>query len=83
MAKTFSYGAEGPEIIELQQMLQACGSTIKVNGKFTIGMKSAVKAFQKKNGLPVTGIIDSKTLAKMKACSKPKKVPCKKKACKK
>ena len=73
MFKTMSYGAEGKEIAEVQKMLQMAGSTIKVTGKFNIGMISAVKSFQKKNGLPVTGKVDSKTMAKLKTYLKPAK----------
>lgn len=74
-AKVMKYGAEGKEVAEMQKALQKAGSTIKVNGKYTIGMTSAVKAFQKKNKLPVTGVIDAKTKAKLMAILKPVKKP--------
>lgn len=54
-------GQQGPHILEAQKMLAKLGSTVKPTGMFTIGMLSAVKAFQKKNGLAVTGIINQKT----------------------
>ena len=73
MFKMMSYGAEGKEVLEAQKMLQAAGSTIKATGKYTIGMVSAVKSFQKKNGLAVTGKIDSKTMTKLKTYLKPAK----------
>ena len=66
-----AYGDKGPQIEEAQKLLKAAGSTIKVNGEFTIGMKSAVKCFQKKNGLVVNGIIDSKTWEKLLDFAKP------------
>ena len=74
--KTMKYGMEGKMVADAQKALQKAGSTIKVNGKYTIGMVSAVKAFQKRNTLKVTGIIDAKTLAKLNTYLK----PCKKKA---
>lgn len=71
------YGDKGKDVEKAQQLLQKAGSTIKVTGEFSIGMKSAVKAFQKKNGLKITGIIDQKTWDKLNA--KPaKKAPAKK-----
>ena len=69
--KVMKYGMEGKEVAEAQKALQKAGSTIKVNGKYTIGMTTAVKAFQKKNKLAVTGVIDAKTMAKLMAYMKP------------
>lgn len=54
-------GAKGKDVTAAQKMLAKTGSTIKATGVFTIGMRSAVYAFQRKNGLPKTGIIDKKT----------------------
>ena len=65
------YGESGPLVLEAQQMLAKTGSTIKPNGVFSIGMRTAVKAFQRKNGLAVTGIINAATWKKLEACSKP------------
>ena len=77
---TLKYGMDGKIVEDAQKALQKAGSTIKVNGKFTIGMTSAVKAFQKKNKLKVTGQIDAKTMAKLMEHMKPapKKCPAKK-----
>lgn len=77
------YGDENKYVLEAQKLLKAVGSTITLNGKYTIGMISAVKAFQKKNGLAVTGKIDSKTMTKLKAAAKPAKKPARKTAAKK
>lgn len=60
------YGMEGREIENCQKLLQKTGSKIQVTGKFNIGMVSAVMAFQRKNGLKVTGKIGVETLAKLK-----------------
>ena len=78
MAKfMLKYGDENLEVLEAQKLLKAAGSTIKLTGKFTIGMTTAVKTFQKKNGLAVTGVIDTKTLNKLKTFAKPAKKPAK------
>lgn len=78
MAKfMMKYGDENLDVLEAQKLLKAAGSTIKPNGKFTIGMTTAVKSFQKKNGLAVTGTIDTKTMNKLKTFAKPAKKPTK------
>lgn len=66
MFKILKYGAEGKEVVEAQVMLQRAGSKVKATGKYTIGMIAAVRAFQKKNGLEVTGRLDSKTMRKLR-----------------
>lgn len=48
-------------VAEAQKMLAKVGSKIQISGEYTIGTRSAVCAFQKKNKLTVTGIIDKKT----------------------
>ena len=65
------YGAEGKEVKECQKALKQAGSTIQITGKFTIGMVSAVKSFQKKHGLKITGAIDAKTFLKLAEYLKP------------
>ena len=56
------YGDKGPAVVKFQKLLQKTGSTIKANGVFTIGMVSAIKCFQKKSGIKVTGKLDKKTV---------------------
>lgn len=56
---------KGANVKKAQQLLQKHGSAIKVTGVFTIGMLSAIKCFQKKNGLDVTGKMDKKTWDKL------------------
>lgn len=77
---TLKYGMEGKMVADAQKALQKAGSTIKINGKYTIGMISAVKAFQKKNKMKVTGQIDAKTMSKLMEYMVPakKKPPVKK-----
>ena len=60
-----AYGEAGARITKAQKLLARAGSSIKPNGVYTIGMVSAVKAFQKKHKLPVTGVIDAKTMNKL------------------
>ena len=70
--KPIKMGAKGKAVSDIQKLLQKAGSTIKVTGEFGIGMLSAVKAFQKKNGLKITGVVDKKTLDKLSALKKKK-----------
>lgn len=64
---------KGTDVKLAQQMLAKLGSTIKPSGIYSIGMVSAVKSFQKKNGLKVTGVIDTKTWDKLKELTTVKK----------
>ena len=54
-------GDTGKEVLDAQKMLAKTGSKIQATSKYTIGMHSAVLAFQKKNKLKATGIIDVHT----------------------
>jgi N-acetylmuramoyl-L-alanine amidase len=65
--KSMKIGDKGANVTKAQKLLQKTGSTIKVTGVYNIGMVSAVRAFQKKNGLKVTGVLDPKTFAKLEA----------------
>ena len=66
-------GDEGTVVTKYQKLLQKTGSAIKVTGKFTIGMASAIKGFQKKFKLPVTGKLDAKTATALENYKAPKK----------
>ena len=81
MFKRIKINDKGPQVKEAQELLKKAGSTIKVTGVYTIGMYSAVKAFQKKNGLKPTGSIDAMTWKKLQAVKvkKPIKMAPKKK----
>jgi peptidoglycan hydrolase-like protein with peptidoglycan-binding domain len=68
-----AYGEAGPRITKVQKLLAKSGSSIKPTGVFSIGMVSAVKAFQKKHKLPVTGVVDAKTMNKLAEYDKPTK----------
>lgn len=67
MFKKLKLNSEGLKVKEAQQLLRKAGSTIKVTGFYSIGMYAAVKAFQKRNGLKVTGEIDAMTWKKLQA----------------
>lgn len=68
-----AYGEVGGRIEKAQKLLAKAGSSIKPNGIYSIGMVTAVKAFQKKHKLPVTGVIDAKTMNKLAEYDKPAK----------
>lgn len=56
---------ESDRILKIRKLLAKAGSTIKPGKKFDIGMLSAVKAFQKKHKLKVTGKVDTPTMNKL------------------
>jgi len=49
------------DILKAQRWLSNLGSKIKVNGLMTIGMTTALCAFQRKHSLPITGELDATT----------------------
>lgn len=69
---------EGYDVTELVELLKKAGyppnpSLIRRNGiktTFTQDIVTAVKMFQAYNGLPVTGMVDSNTLTKLRAKAK-------------
>ena len=65
--KPLKIGDKGPEVQYTAMLLSQKGSSIKPTSVFHIGMRSAVSAFQKKNSLEVTGVIDKKTWVKLSA----------------
>ena len=57
----------GDLVADIQSDLQTLGYDINVDEKFGSATKKAVKAFQKENGLEVTGVADEVTRTAMKA----------------
>ena len=53
------------KILKAQQMLKKLGSAVQITGVWSIGMKSAIRSFQKKYGLEITGELDRKTWRKL------------------
>jgi len=67
---TLKRGSKGTAVKELQQRLKELGYYNSVlDGEFGSGTVTAVKAFQKKNGLTQTGVADSATLKKVYSTS--------------
>jgi peptidoglycan hydrolase-like protein with peptidoglycan-binding domain len=63
-----NYGAKGPEVTKLQEFLIRNGLlNVSANGIFGPLTSKAVKAFQKKNNLPVTGYVGPMTRKIMNA----------------
>lgn len=58
---TIRQGAKGDVVKTMQTMLAKGGSTLVIDGIFGSGTRSAVMAFQRKNGLVVDGICGPKT----------------------
>jgi len=54
------------DILKAQTWLSMLGSKIKVTGKATIGMETALYTFQRKNLLPLTGKLDDITWKALK-----------------
>lgn len=57
--------AEPATVTDIQQKLVENGARLSIDGKMGARTKSALKKFQSKNGLKVTGAADSETLAKL------------------
>jgi hypothetical protein len=55
--KPFKIGSKGDAVKKIQELL-----SLNADGDFGPGTEKAVKAFQKKSSLPVTGIVDQATL---------------------
>lgn len=63
---TCSPGDKGDAVKKLQKKLKKLGYyNMSIDGDYGNGTKTAVKAFQKKNGLNINGIANSKTIAKL------------------
>ena len=58
---TIKYGSSGSAVKELQKKLNENGYDLAVDGKFGSATRSAVKDYQKKQGLAVDGIVGKNT----------------------
>lgn len=60
-------GDEGPEVVTLQQLLRTAGygKNVKVDGKFGIDTRIAVRLFQKDHNLKSDGVVGGKTWRKL------------------
>lgn len=62
-----SKGCAGPEVKELQELLNENGANIKVDGEFGTATEAAVMAYQEKHGLKADGIVGKNTWEMMLA----------------
>lgn len=60
-------GSSGSTVRVLQQLLNFKGFSLEVDGEFNPYTQQAVKEFQKKNGLPVQGVVDANTWCHLSA----------------
>jgi uncharacterized YkwD family protein len=62
-ADAFGKGVQGPDVFAVQGMLKSLGYFYgTITGYYGSETEAAVKRFQQKYGLPVTGAVDNKTL---------------------
>jgi len=71
-------GDSGSDVTVLQKMLYDLGFEMKVDGIFGSGTETAVKQFQQKHGLQVTGIVSPEVLGAIQEENSQPKVPGKK-----
>lgn len=62
---TIRRGAKGDLVAQLQTFLSKDGSSLAIDGIFGVGTQSAVKAFQKRHGLTIDGIVGPQTWGKL------------------
>ena len=70
-------GDKGDLVKELQERLALLGSKVKATGEFNIGTLSAVKSWQKKNKLLVTGNVSAFQFEELVQMTDPLKKPVK------
>jgi peptidoglycan hydrolase-like protein with peptidoglycan-binding domain len=70
---TLAPGASGPAVVTLQRQLIAVGARPAggADGQYGTATRRAVARFQQWSGLPVTGVVDARTLAALKAAVTP------------
>lgn len=61
MASLLKYGSRGDEVRKLQQALNSAGYQLDVDGIYGSKTQSAVKQYQRSNGLGVDGIVGDQT----------------------
>jgi hypothetical protein len=68
---TLRRGSRGPAVRELQQRLNARGARLDPNGVFGPGTETAVRAFQRANGLQPDGIAGPLTWGRLRSAEPP------------
>lgn len=76
---TICLGDKSATVKDIQERLALLGSKVKATGEFNIGTLSAVKSWQKKNKLKITGKITAAQYKKLVAMTDPLKKPTRKK----
>lgn len=71
MSGTLQPGAKGADVTAVQAMLNRAGAFLTADGDYGPGTVLAVREFQSLAGLPVTGIVDPDTRAKLQALPEP------------
>jgi peptidoglycan hydrolase-like protein with peptidoglycan-binding domain len=59
--RNLALGQHGQAVRALQRALRASGGHLKVNGKFTKKTRRVVRAYQRSQGVHVTGVVDEDT----------------------
>jgi len=65
MSQNGSMNLSQKTVMQLQQALNSQGEKVNSDGVWGPGTESALKHFQQKNGLPVTGQLDDATKSKL------------------
>jgi peptidoglycan hydrolase-like protein with peptidoglycan-binding domain len=68
-ARTLQQGSSGTDVRRLQQLLRKTGFGVTVDGQFGSGTARAVQDFQSVTGLPITGVVDRKTVSNLIAAT--------------
>ncbi len=66
---TIQYGSTGDDVKKLQEELNKYGYGLDTDGIFGVKTQSAVRDYQKNNGLSVDGIVGQKTWGKLNAAT--------------
>lgn len=62
---------EGPFVAELQELLNAQGYSLRIDGDYGSRTETAVKVYQKRQGLRIDGIVGRQTWLSLKTTVKP------------
>lgn len=60
------YGNRGTDVRDVQHAMNILGNRLTENGYFDRTLENTIKKFQSNRGMPVTGIVDAATLAKIR-----------------
>ena len=63
---TLKLNDKGPKVLKASELLAKHGSSLKPTEEFTLAMRNAVGAFQKRHEIPVTYCVDKPTWKALK-----------------